>query len=419
MKNKLNVFVNQFKVGELWLDDQGRFCFQYCEPWLNNPNNQRLSISLPLRGEPFLKDSSYAYFTNLLPEGKILSVLSRNLGISDNDYFGLLKAIGGDCAGAVSLHLAGVMPSEKRTYSYEALTEDLLLQKLKGLRDNPFLSVEERRMSLAGAQEKLPVYLKGNQILLPVDGAPSTHIVKTPIQDLQGTVINETYCMMLAKRMGLEVPEVKIRKIGDLSVYMIRRYDRIIAGEKVVRVVQEDFCQALKVNSQQKYDPTLQDYFGLIKKECTDPIVDSRKLFNLIIFNGLIGNADGHAKNISLIHDQKGTRLAPFYDLLSTHIYRDFTKKMPGKIAGKKRNFFHLKQKHFRALGHEIGIKPNIVIKTAIDMSEKILEALRETTAEFKSLYNTISIVDQINRIIKNHADTMIQELSPKKNIII
>ena len=415
MKNNLIVFINQFKVGELWLDDQGRFCFQYCESWLNNPNNQRLSISLPLREKSFLKDSSYAYFTNLLPEGQILSVLSRKLGISENDYFGLLKAIGGDCAGAVSLHPDGMTPPEKGNYSYESLTQDHLLEKLKDLRDNPFLVAEERRMSLAGAQEKLPVYLKGNQILLPVDGAPSTHIIKTPVKNLLGTVTNETYNMMLARKMGLDVPKVKIRKIGDLSLYIISRYDRSIAGDQVVRLVQEDFCQALKVNSQQKYDPTLQECFGLIKKECTDPIADSRKLLNLIIFNGLIGNADGHAKNISLIHDQKGTRLAPFYDLLSTHVYRDFTKKMPGKIAGKKRSFLYLKQEHFKIFGHEIGIKPNLVIKTAIDMSEKILEASKETTAEFKTLYNTISIVDQINSIIKNHANAMIRELSQKK----
>jgi len=125
--------------------------------------------------------------------------------------------------------------------------------------------------------------------------------------------------MMLAKRMGLDVPKVQILMIGDLPLYIISRYDRTIAGDQVVRLIQEDFCQALKVNSQQK---------------------------------------------------------------------------------------------HFRALSEEIGIKPNLVTKTIIDMSEKILEASKETTIEFKEPYTTVSIVDQINNIIKNHAYAMIQELS-------
>ena len=134
-------------------------------------------------------------------------------------------------------------------------------------------------------------------------------------------------------------------------------------------------------------------------------------MLKLFLFNGLIGNADGHAKNISLIHDLQGTRLAPFYDLLSTHIYHDFGKRMPGKIAGKKRNFLHLKQEHFKAVGHESEFKPDLVIKVAVEMAEKILVASQETTAEFKRLYNTVSIVDKINSVINNHAKTILHEL--------
>ena len=100
---KLNVFVNQHKAGELWLDSQRRFCFQYDKRWITSPYSHRLSVSLPLRENPFLNDDSYSYFTNLLPEGKILNALSRKLQIPVSNQFELLGAVGGDCAGAVSI----------------------------------------------------------------------------------------------------------------------------------------------------------------------------------------------------------------------------------------------------------------------------------------------------------------------------
>ncbi len=411
MADKLNVFFNHFKIGKLWLDNQNRFCFQYYHSWLNHPKKQPLSISLPLRNKPYLNDNAFSYFTNLLPEGNIVTVLSRKLGMPENDYFGLLKAIGGDCAGAVSLYPKDAILPDKNNYSYEPLAKEHLLKKIMELKDNPFLIHEEKRMSLAGAQEKLPIYIKDEQIYLSLNGSPSSHILKTPIENLQGTVSNETYCMMLAREMGMDVPDVKILNLGSFHVYIIKRYDRAVFDGQIIRLVQEDFCQALNINSHQKYDLTFRECFDLIYQECSSPITDSRRLLELIIFNGLIGNADGHAKNISLIHDEESTKLAPFYDLLCTKFYSEFTKKMPLKIDGKKREFNHLKTKHFRGLGEEIGIKPDFVIKTAREMSKKIIRASKKTTKKFEDIYGHNSVVDQINMIIKGHSDSITNEL--------
>jgi serine/threonine-protein kinase HipA len=204
MQDKLNVFVNQCKVGELWLDNQRHFCFQYSENWLNNPDRHKLSISLPLKKEPFLDNTSFSYFTNLLPEGDILSVITRRLQIPISNQFELLRAIGGDCAGAVSLYDDGFEPPKPVGYSYKMLTEKHLRKVVEQLPENPFLANEEDiRLSLAGAQEKLPVYIKKGKIHLSLNGSPSSHILKTPIKNLSNTVENETYCMMLAKKMGL------------------------------------------------------------------------------------------------------------------------------------------------------------------------------------------------------------------------
>ncbi|MCG8617094.1 MAG: HipA N-terminal domain-containing protein [Desulfobacterales bacterium] len=182
MADKLNVFVNQIKAGALWLDSQRRFCFQYDKTWMTSSAGHRLSVSLPLREEAYQADESYAYFTNLLPEGKILNVISRRLQIPVSNPFELLKAVGGDCAGAVSLYESGGSPPEPGAYAYETLTEDRLSAILDELPENPFMADREGvRLSLAGAQEKLPVSFLDNTIRISMNGAPSSHILKTPI----------------------------------------------------------------------------------------------------------------------------------------------------------------------------------------------------------------------------------------------
>ncbi len=400
MTNKLNVFVNQLKAGELWLDHQRRFCFQYDKSWINSLDSHRLSVSLPLREDPYLADDSYSYFTNLLPEGKILNVISRKLQIPVSNQFELLKAVGGDCAGAVSLFEDGDLPPTPGAYSYKTLTDDHLTKIIEELSENPFMADEEGvRLSLAGAQEKLPVSLKDNKIRISMNGAPSSHILKTPIKDLHGTVENETFCMMLARRMGLTVPDVKIMKINDTPLYIIDRYDRTLENGQITRLIQEDFCQALNVNAQLKYTPTLEVCFSLIRNESAVQIKDTKQFLQLVIFNGLIGNCDAHAKNVSFIHGENGTTLAPFYDLLSTYVY-PYAKKMAMKI-GRGRHFQFLEPKHFERFSVDTQIKYKIVKETILTMADKIVEEAKVTTQEFCDLYGENPVLNEINDVIK------------------
>jgi len=413
VKSKLNVFVNQLKAGELWLDHQRRFCFQYDKSWINSPDSYRLSVSLPLREDPYLTDDSYSYFTNLLPEGKILNVLSRKLQIPVSNQFELLRAIGGDCAGAVSLFEDGTLPPKPAAYSYKSLTDDHLAKIIKELPENPFMADEAGiRLSLAGAQEKLPVSLKDNKIRISMNGAPSSHILKTPIKDLHGTVENETFCMMLAKRMGLIVPDVKIIKIKETPLYIIDRYDRKIENEQIIRLIQEDFCQALNVNSQLKYTPTLEVCFSLIRNESVVQIKDTKQFLQLVIFNGLIGNSDAHAKNISFIHGENGTTLAPFYDLLSTYVY-PYAKKMAMKIGG-GRHFQFLEPKHFERFVKDTPIKYKVVKETIVTMAEKIVREAEDTTEEFSDLYGENPVLKEINDVIKNSSKQKLKVFSKK-----
>lgn len=318
-----------------------------------------------------------------------------------SNSFDLLRAIGGDCAGAVSLYEDGNMPPKPSAYSYRTLTDDHLVQVLHDLPENPFMADEEDiRLSLAGAQEKLPVFIRDNQIQISLSGAPSSHILKTPIKSLHGTVENETFCMMLARKMGIDVPEVRIIKVNGISVYVIRRYDRKIENNQMTRLIQEDFCQALNVNADLKYTPTLENCFSLIRQESARQILDIRKLLQLIIFNGLIGNSDAHAKNISITHGRDGTRLAPFYDLLSTYVY-PYAKKMAMKIGG-GRHFQYLEPGHFEKFAKSTDIKYKVVEKVILDMSERIVGAAKETTDEFYDRYGKNPVIKEINDIIKN-----------------
>jgi serine/threonine-protein kinase HipA len=323
---------------------------------------------------------------NRVPEDKILNVLSRKLQIPVSNPFELLRTIGGDCAGAVSLFKDGALPQKPEMYSYETLTNDHLIKIIKELPENPFMAdAAGIRLSLAGAQEKLPVALKDNKIRISMNGAPSSHILKTPIKDLHGTVENETFCMMLAKRMGLTVPDVKIIKINEMPLYIIDRYDRKMENGQIIRLRQEDFCQALNVNAQLKYTPTLEMCFSLIRNETAFQVKDIKRLLQLIIFNGLIGNSDAHAKNISLIHGENGTTIAPFYDLLSTYVY-PYAKKMAMKIGG-GRHFQFLEPEHFERFSKDISIKYKVVKETILTMADKIVGEAKNTTEEFFDLY--------------------------------
>ena len=205
----------------------------------------------------------------------------------------------------------------------------------------PMLAGEDGlRLSLAGAQSKLPVLLIDGQIALPAPGQPTSHILKPPIARFAGTTENEYFCMSLARAVGLDVAPVEMRTVGGRSFLLISRYDRATgpAGE-VTRLHQEDFAQALGVPSHRKYasegGPNFPDCFAVLRRAATRPPRDILRLLDAAIFNLIIGNADAHAKNFSLLHKDGAITLAPLYDLLSTVIYPELSPKLAMKIGGK------------------------------------------------------------------------------------
>ena len=268
MAELLDVYLNQDFAGRLE-ERGGKLLFAYERTWLASKRFIPLSVTMGPQREPFPDGITRPYFENLLPEGEIRRAIAKLKQVSERNTFGLLGEIGGDCAGAVSLSPHGEKPRPHQ--GYEPLADERLAEVLAGMAKRPLLVFEEElRLSLAGAQHKLPLYYDGKQLALPRGSAPSSHILKPGARNFEHMPANEHFCMRLADALGLPVPATLILRKPE-SLYLIERYDRARAPDgTLTRVHQIDFCQALNLSSQKKYEheggPSLTLCFEVIKK---------------------------------------------------------------------------------------------------------------------------------------------------------
>jgi serine/threonine-protein kinase HipA len=342
MTNRLSVWWEDRISGCLYLGPDGETLFAYDADWLADSKAPALSFSLPKQAEPFKRSAVQAFFGGILPEEGQRTAIARALGVSADNEFRLLEYLGGEVAGALTLLPEGETPASPSDAAPKLLDDDALVQLLDHLPLRPMLAGEDGlRLSLAGAQSKLPVLLIDGQIALPAPGQPTSHILKPPISRFEGTTENEYFCMSLASAIGMDVAPVEMRSVADRSFLLVTRYDRAVGTDgSISRLHQEDFAQALGVPSHRKYasegGPIFPDCFALLRRAATRPARDILKLLDAAIFNLIIGNADAHAKNFSLLHSSGGAMtLAPLYDLLSTVIYPNLHVKLAMKIAGK------------------------------------------------------------------------------------
>ena len=327
------------EIGILKQTSTGNLSFTYTDN-----ATEPISYSLPLEKKHFVHSQCAPFFNGLLPEGdSVRNTLAKMFHISATNDFSSLKAIGGDCAGALSFVLPNIPVQEESFIAIagKKLTDDEWIDYIKALPHRPLGNTTEntRRLSLAGAQDKTTVTLINKDLLLPSPGTPSTHILKTPISSLEHSVLNEYLCMNAAKKCDIQTPICTIKSFKNLSVLLIQRYDREIQELKVKRIHQEDFCQALGILSRSKYQADGGPGF----KKCAELLAITRspakaklEFARRVMFNFLIGNNDAHAKNFSLIYTTSKPDLAPAYDLISTGIYPDITNKMAMYIGSSK-----------------------------------------------------------------------------------
>lgn len=288
-----------------------------------------LSLSLPLSERRYTQGVVRPFLDGLLPEGESRKSIARDVGVRADDTYRLIRELGRDCAGAVVIQPADESaPPTPTTATAEALDDDDVATLVSNLRSAPLGAGGRVRISLAGVQEKLLLTrMPDGAWGRPVDGTPSTHILKPEIAAYPKTVENEAFCMRVAKNLGLEVAEVETTEIAKRKLIVVERFDRNVSPDGAVeRIHQEDFCQATRVPPETKYEedggPSLQRVAGILQSVAAPDSVE--RLLQAVTLNVLIGNGDAHAKNFSLLHHASGAlTLTPLYDVMCTLHYGD------------------------------------------------------------------------------------------------
>ena len=337
--NSLIVYLQGERVGLLEQEESELLQFIYDPAWLAKPGATPLSRSLPLQSEAFPAKKARPFFAGLLPEEEPREIIAKILGISEANDFAMLERIGGECAGAVQLLPAGMDPAARASIPPRELSTSELEQIVAELPRRPLLAGRDGlRLSLAGAQDKLPILIRAGHIYLPLDDTPSTHILKPEPVRFPGLAANEWFGLTLARASGLDTPAADFRVIGNTPCLLVARYDRRTGAEgRIQRIHQEDFCQALGFPPERKYQaengPTLRHCLELLRTWSTVPARDIPAFVDGLVFNILLGNADAHAKNFSLLYIDGERRLAPFYDLVSTLAWPKLTTSPAMKIG--------------------------------------------------------------------------------------
>lgn len=322
---QLDVWLNQRRIGVLSEGDD-LWRFEYDPAWVSDPEGFDLSPGLPRARRVHEDGGTHRpvqwYFDNLLPEEALRERVLKEAGIQGgDDAFALLAYLGAESAGSLSLLSPG-LPAPLHQGGRQALSDETLNQRIGDLGRTPLSTGAPKRMSLAGAQNKLPViYTDDGQLFEPVGSEPSTHILKPnhTSADYAGSVMNEYFIMTLARRVGLPAPRVFRRYVSE-PVYIVERFDRVITVQGVERRHIIDACQLLNRSRVFKAVAGM-EALRVVAEACRNRAQARLHLFRWLVFCALVGNDDNHLKNLSFLVGHEGVAVAPHYDLLSTGIY--------------------------------------------------------------------------------------------------
>jgi len=340
---RLAVEIDGLRVAHIearrWNDLRCRYTQDAFDHW--QQNTPLLSCSLPLAPGPL---EATAFCRGLVAEGRALDAMASRAGVATNDTFGLLSRYGRDVAGAISLVPTGE-EADRRTSSTEPYDEQQLTQAVANLDDNPLGIEDDSELSLAGLQSKLLLVKTGSGWARPVGGAVSTHILKVDDPRFPGLIEAEHACLELAAASGIAAAKSKLEQVGSQRCLIVTRFDRIHNGA-ARRIHQEDACQALGVDpcdgrGRAKYEraggPSFAAVAGLLDRFASDGLAEMERLLGYATFTVIVGNADAHGKNISLLHEPLGTtRLAPMYDVVPTVLWQSLRTEPAMRIGSAK-----------------------------------------------------------------------------------
>lgn len=413
MATLLRVWWDGREVGSLVLDAQDRMSFTYCASWLADSSSRPVSASLPLRPNVYVHEEVFPFFEGFLPEGVHRGIIARNLRIPEGNVFHFLEKLGGEIAGALQIQLdCPDVVKFPQTIELPALSDNEIEELILQMPVNPMLAVsqDELRISLAGAQSKLPVIKVADGIALPVNGLPTTHILKPEISAFEGTSENEVLCMRLASAIGLETASIQYATARHARYVLIERYDRIRnQSGQIQRLHQEDFCQALGLASHRKYaehgGPELWNCMDVLRCNAAQPAGEMAKLLDAAIFNAIIGNADAHAKNFSLLYKPSGTVLAPLYDLMSTAVYPKLSPRFAMRI-GNCWTLNEITPVGWSKFAEDIGIANRQVIKRVREIAEVVQSMVSEALGEIQLPKERLMFGEKVAKVIETRAET-------------
>jgi serine/threonine-protein kinase HipA len=401
----LQVAMNGEEVGTLYRAGDGAMSFQYATAWLQDPDARPISLSLPLRAQLHRGPAVFNFFQNLLPDSEaILARMQARFQVATTHPFDLLAAIGRDCVGAIQLYPAQSQIPPVTTMTANPLTVTQIEALLAGYQTAPLGMTDHSdfRISLAGAQEKTALLWANGQWQLPVGSTATSHILKLPIGrlehhniDLSESCENEWLCMQIAKAFGFNTANAELATFGEKKVLIVERFDRRWSqnGQWLMRLPQEDFCQAMGIAPALKYQadggPGIENSMHLLLGSRLAS-ADRETFFRTQIFFWMLAAIDGHGKNFSLfIEAGSSYRMTPLYDVLSAFPLfayggiQEKKAKMAMALEGKNRqyHFSMIQPRHFISTAERVGFSSQKVIEMLQQMAEQTEQVIAEVTA--------------------------------------
>jgi serine/threonine-protein kinase HipA len=430
----LNVLMNGYSVGYLHKSPSGSMSFRYDKEWLLTESTRPISLSLPLTNKNYEDERVYNFFDNLLPDNKnIRSKIQSRFKISTNQPFDLLRAIGADCVGAIQICENQQPIPDIKIITAKPLFSADIAKILTGYQHTPLgimMDVDDFRISIAGAQEKTALLLHNEQWCRPAGTTPTSHIFKLPIGfishsnlDLQDSCENEWLCLEISKAFGLPTANAQIQVFDGVKVLVVERFDRRWSGDKswLMRLPQEDFCQALGVSSNLKYQadggPGIVEIMKLLMG-AKNAEADREQFFRSQVLFWLLGAIDGHAKNFSIYIEAGGSyRLTPLYDVISAYPLIENKSlsaqkvKMAMALKGTSGNHYlwsKIQPRHFLATARAIDFSETKATKIVQEMLEKAMMVAQEVSAKLPSEFLqhiSTPILQGMVKLAKKHVD--------------
>ncbi|KMJ45131.1 serine/threonine protein kinase [Xenorhabdus khoisanae] len=430
----LTVAMNGTEVGILFRDTSGAMSFQYKKSWIKTVGSRAISFSLPLTSHKYTGREVFNFFSNLLPDSSIiLARMQAKFKIATSHPFDLLASVGRDCIGAIQLYPEDSKIPPVREIHAEPLSEGDIIQLIDDYRTAPLGMNNDTdfRISLAGAQEKTALLWYQERWQRPIGSTPTSHIFKLPIGrieqnniDLSESCENEWLCLKIAKEFGFPVADAELATFGNKKVLIVRRFDRRWSndGSWLMRLPQEDMCQALGVSSAQKYEsdggPSISDIMKLLISS-RQSTLDRETFFRTQILFWLLAAIDGHAKNFSLFIDAGSSfTMTPLYDIISAYpLFHpkgipQQKAKMAMALQGKNRQYHWAKilPRHFLNTADHVGISPELAKKFLTEIGQQTPDVIQKVSAQLPDNFPT-HISDAIFKGIEKQAIKLLKAI--------